>query len=578
VTAVAERLQSIDASLSSGVRVDATTLRDLATEVSAQPLHGDPSLIAELGVRICQRLHGAGRSIEGLPLAANLAEAAWEQLPHTVAARILNACSFLSIDAADYTRAFDCLGRVLEVREAENDLVAVSRTWVNIANSMSGGGLLASSESAFSRAISMLDGDQSPRFSRFVSWVNLIRSAQIRGDLEAASEFAARARAEHGRNIPDVTTLSQCILHRNQARLWIETGDRDAARRELDALARAAEIDGTLRAKLALASTQAIFDLFHGSSDVALTRLDEVLRKARASSQHLTDMLGFVARIELKLGSTLRAEHHLSELKRHAHRLNVTAVSRNQALSQLLRQFPDTDALLRQLSQLHRQEVELHRAPQGWDALRRIAVGNAAQVDLTGTHGLRVGRLVRLHAQALNLPPLRAAMLGFAAELHDIGLPSEHDGLNPLHAVTQLGEKPSDLLHCESGATILSVEQHPWLLVAQDMARYHHAHWDGSGYPASVAREAIPWEARLCAVSDTFDTIVQDRFADESSVRAALDALRALAGRQLDPELVESFARAVTANAEDEDIQIESPSGTRHFLNLLAAVRPKELV
>ncbi|MFN7221168.1 MAG: hypothetical protein ACK5UX_11080, partial [Burkholderiales bacterium] len=472
MTAVAEQLQSIDATLSSGARVDAMTLHNLATEVSAQPLLGDPSQIAELGVRICQRLHGAGRSIEGLPLAANLAEAAWEQLPHTVAARILNACSFLAIDAADYTRAFDCLGRVLEVREAENDLVAVSRTWLNIANCMSAGGLLNSAKHAFGRAISILEADPAPRFSRFASWVNLIRSSQIRGDLDAASEFAVRARAELARDIPDVTTHSKFILHRNQARLWIETGDRAAATRELQLLSVATEIDGTLRAKLALASTQAIFDLFHGSSDVALTRLDDVLKRARASSQHLTDMLGFVARIEMKLGSTVRAEHHLSELKRHAHRLNVAAVSRNHAFGPLLRQLPDTDTQLRLLSNLHRQDAELHRAPQGWDTLRRIAVGNAAQVDQTGTHGLRVGRLVRLHAQALNLPPLRAAMLGFAAELHDIGLPSEHDGLNPLHATMRLGSPPTDLMHCESGATILSVEQHPWLLVAQDMAHY----------------------------------------------------------------------------------------------------------
>jgi putative two-component system response regulator len=577
VIAVVERLEALDATLAAGT-VDAASLNELASDIRMQPLSGEPGKIADVGVRICQRLHAAGRSIEGLPFAATLAESAWDQHPPTTAARLLNACSFLSIDAADYTRAFDCLGRVLEVREAEQDPVAISRTWVNIANAMSGGGLLAGAERAFARAISTLEADASPRFSRFVSWMNLIRSAQIRGDLDAASEFAEYARTELARGIPDVTTHSKFILHRNQARLWIELGDGNAARRELDALALAVEIDGSVRATLALASTQAIFDLFHGSSDIALTRLDEVLRKARASSQHLTDMLGFVARIELKLGSTVRAEHHLSELKHHAHRLNVMTVARNQALGQMLRQPPETDTLLRQLNLLHRQEAELHRAPPNWDLLRRIAVGNAAQVDLTGTHGLRVGRLVRLHAHTLNMTPLRASMLGFAAELHDIGLPSEHDGLNPLHATTQLGAVPTDVLHCESGAAILSAEQHPWFLVAQDMARYHHAHWDGSGYPGGVARETIPFEARLCAVADTFDTIVQDRFADEVSVREALDALRALAGRQLDPELVSSFSRAVAASAEDEDIALESPSGTRHFLNLLAAVRPKELV
>jgi putative two-component system response regulator len=576
LTTVAEKLGHIDSTLTSGAGVDASTLHNLAAEFSAQPLLGDPSLITELGVRICQRLHGAGRSIDGLPLAANLAEAAWEQLPQTVAARILNACSFLAIDAADYTRAFDCLGRVLEVREAEHDLVAMSRTWVNIGRAMNASGLLAGAKTAYERALLTIEHDPAPRFSRLTASINLVRSAHLAGDLSLAASFGERASAELARGLPEADPNIRSILHRNYARLLIDMGELDGARAEIEQLVRVVKQDPSFRPMLSLVSTQAIFDLVAGSADVALTRLDDAVRQARVSGEYLVDLLGFAARFELRLGHTPRATHHLRELKLYADRANCAAIARGVLAS--VPENNDTKQTLFALSRLHAAEPSLHRPPQGWDTLRRIAVGNAAQVDLTGTHGLRVSRLVRLHATALNMPPLRAAMLGFAAELHDIGLPSEHDGLNPLHATMRLGSPPSDLMHCESGATILSVEQHPWLLVAQDMARYHHAHWDGSGHPAGVAREAIPWEARLCAVADTFDTIVQDRFADEGSVRTALDALRGLAGRQLDPELVESFARAVTANAEDEDIQIESPSGTRHFLNLLAAVRPKELV
>lgn len=578
MTTVAEKLGHIDSTLTSGAGVDASTLHNLAAEVSAQPLLGDPSLIAELGVRICQRLHGAGRSIDGLPLAANLAEAAWEQLPQALAARILNACSLLSIDAADYTRAFDCLGRVLEVREAEQDAVAMSRTWVNIGSAMNASGLLSGARTAYERALLTIEQDPAPRFSRLTAQINLIRAAHLAGDLQLGAKLGGTASMDLARGHPEADAKTRSVLHRNYARLLIDMGDLAGAQLELDRLKRVVEQDSSFRPKLSLVSTQAIYDLVAGSPDIALTRLDESLQQARVSGEYLVDLLGFAARFELRLGHTVRATHHLNQLKLYADRANCAAIARSIMARNSQRVSSDTDQVLRALARLHAADPALHRSPVGWDALRRIAVGNAAQVDLTGTHGLRVGRLVRLHAQALNLPPLRAAMLGFAAELHDIGLPSEHDGLNPLHAVIQLGEKPSDLLHCESGATILSVEQHPWLLVAQDMARYHHAHWDGSGHPTGVAREAIPWEARLCAVSDTFDTIVQDRFADEGSVRTALDALRALAGRQLDPELVESFARAVAANAEDEDIQIESPSGTRHFLNLLAAVRPKELV
>lgn len=577
MTAIAERLEALDAALTAGT-VDAASLTEFAADISTQPLSGEPGKIADVGVRICQRLHGAGRSVDGLPLAANLGEAAWEQLPQTVAARLLNACSFLSIDAADYTRAFDCLGRVLEVREAEQDPVAISRTWVNIGAALNASGLLAGARTAYERALHTIEDDPVPRFSRLTALTNLIRSAHLAGDLERGASFGEKASLELARGLPEADGKTRSVLHRNYARILIDMGDLRGARFEIDRLAGVVRQDGSFRPRLSLVSTQAIYDLVAGSADIALTRLDESLQQARVSGESLVDLLGFAARFELRLGHSVRAVHHLHQLKLYADHANCTAIARSIATWSSQHASAEFDRMRATLVQLHAADPTLHRPPLGWATLRRVAVGNAAQVDATGTHGLRVGRLVRLHAQALNQPPLRAAMLGFAAELHDIGLPSEHDGLNPLHSAMKLGRLPDDVVHCESGAAILSIEQHPWLLVAQDMARYHHAHWDGSGHPGGVARDAIPWEARLCAVADTFDTIVQDQFADEVSVRAALDALRALSGRQLDPDLVESFARAVADNAEDEDIAIESPSGTRHFLNLLAAVRPKELV
>jgi putative two-component system response regulator len=576
VTAIAERLEALDAALTAGT-VDAVSLSEFAADISTQPLSGEPGKIADVGVRICQRLYGASRSADGLAFATALGERAWLDLPPSLAARMLNACSFLAIDCADHTHAFECLGRVLEVREAEDDNVAISRTWVNIGRAMSSTGLMTGASTAYQRAIDVVRADPSPRFSRFCALSNLGRAAHISGDIEGGLKLVANATAEMDRGIPEIQAYNRMVLHRNHARLLIDAGEKLQALEQIERLAAIAAVDPSVRPTVALVSTQAIFDLVFGSPDIAVTRLDEGIRKARLSSESLVDLLGFAARFELRIGNSVRAQHHLVELKGHAHTSNVAAALRAQDFSSHVA-ISGVDDLLTQISRLHRHDANFHQPPKDWIGIRRIAVGNAAQVDATGTHGLRVGRLVRLHAQALNLPPLRAVMLGLAAELHDIGLPSEHDGLNPLHGTTQLGAIPSDVMHCESGAAILSAEQHPWFLVAQDMARYHHAHWDGSGYPSGVARETIPFEARLCAVADTFDTIVQDRFADEVSVREALDALRALAGRQLDPELVSSFSRAIAASAEDEDIALESPSGTRHFLNLLAAVRPKELV
>jgi len=51
-------------------------------------------------------------------------------------------------------------------------------------------------------------------------------------------------------------------------------------------------------------------------------------------------------------------------------------------------------------------------------------------------------------------------------------------------------------------AEILRDDRHPRIFVAREIARYHHARWDGEGYPEAVAGKRIPFAARVCAVAE----------------------------------------------------------------------------
>jgi HD-GYP domain-containing protein (c-di-GMP phosphodiesterase class II) len=69
----------------------------------------------------------------------------------------------------------------------------------------------------------------------------------------------------------------------------------------------------------------------------------------------------------------------------------------------------------------------------------------------------------------------------------------------------------------------------------------HHERWDGGGYPAGTAGEAIPLEARVLSVCDVYDALTSDR-----PYRAAWDHERALAllreerGAAFDPRCVDA--------------------------------------
>ena len=68
---------------------------------------------------------------------------------------------------------------------------------------------------------------------------------------------------------------------------------------------------------------------------------------------------------------------------------------------------------------------------------------------------------------------------------------------------------------------------------------------DGQGIPDGLAGDAIPREARVCAVADAFDAMMSARpYRRTMSVDGALAELRRHAGTQFDPEVVRALLEA----------------------------------
>lgn len=50
-----------------------------------------------------------------------------------------------------------------------------------------------------------------------------------------------------------------------------------------------------------------------------------------------------------------------------------------------------------------------------------------------------------------------------------------------------------------------------FLVLAREIARWHHKKWDGSSYPEGLAGDVIPTLARLMALADVFDAPISPR-------------------------------------------------------------------
>jgi putative two-component system response regulator len=78
--------------------------------------------------------------------------------------------------------------------------------------------------------------------------------------------------------------------------------------------------------------------------------------------------------------------------------------------------------------------------------------------------------------------------------------------------------------------------------MAEEIARFHHEWWNGSGYPFGIGGTAIPMVARMTALADVFDALTHRRpYKEAWSVARALDELQRLRGEQFDPQLTGLF-------------------------------------
>lgn len=79
---------------------------------------------------------------------------------------------------------------------------------------------------------------------------------------------------------------------------------------------------------------------------------------------------------------------------------------------------------------------------------------------------------------------------------------------------------------------------------AEDIARYHHERWDGTGYPEGLEQLEIPLAARIVAIADVFDALTSKRhYKEPFSFERSLEMIRESARTHLDPILVDVFLK-----------------------------------
>jgi response regulator RpfG family c-di-GMP phosphodiesterase len=81
---------------------------------------------------------------------------------------------------------------------------------------------------------------------------------------------------------------------------------------------------------------------------------------------------------------------------------------------------------------------------------------------------------------------------------------------------------------------------------AEQVARYHHERWDGTGYPEGLRGTRIPLPARIVTIADVYDALVSDRpYRLAFTVEEATRDIEMGSGTRFDPTLVKIFLRGL---------------------------------
>jgi diguanylate cyclase (GGDEF)-like protein/putative nucleotidyltransferase with HDIG domain len=247
--------------------------------------------------------------------------------------------------------------------------------------------------------------------------------------------------------------------------------------------------------------------------------------------------------------------------------LTPVAASRN-----ALKQYAErTRQSMQELQRLNR---ELKRANQSIthanDSIRQyndeLLLTLAKVIDTrdpsVAGHSARVADFAVAIAQDLAMPASQVEEIRQAALLHDIGKIGISERI--LHKPDKLTDEEYELIktHADLGANLIDTSQS--LRHLAPAVRHHHERWDGRGYPARLAGDEIPLEARILAVCDAAEVILSDRpYSPGQSLEAAIREVKRCAGTHFDPAIAASFARIAgkPAAATEEHTLLERAAG-----------------
>ncbi|CAG9608534.1 HD domain-containing phosphohydrolase [Pseudoneobacillus rhizosphaerae] len=176
-------------------------------------------------------------------------------------------------------------------------------------------------------------------------------------------------------------------------------------------------------------------------------------------------------------------------------------------------------------------------------ALMDIVKKVEAKDRYTYLHSDRVANYSIKIAKKMKLNRVQIENLNTASYIHDIGKVNVPEEI--LNKPSRLTVEEFEIIkkHPSDGAKMIKGTFYEELA---PIIEQHHERLNGSGYPKGLKGDDILLEARIIAVSDTFDAMTEDRvYRKASNAQEAFDVIKGSIGTLYDREVVEAFEKVL---------------------------------
>ena len=194
-----------------------------------------------------------------------------------------------------------------------------------------------------------------------------------------------------------------------------------------------------------------------------------------------------------------------------------------------------------------------------FQVVKEIALMFAAVVDAKSTytseHSLGVANLSRYLAELMQLSKKECELVELSGLLHDLGKLRVADAI--LNKPSKLNADERLKMNRHGFDSSIVLRHIKGFKEIAKIASLHHEKLDASGYPFSLGEKEIPVEARIVAVADIFQALIQNRpYRSSLSKEEAYEIIKGMGDEhKLDSEIIKLLHKHIESCYEAANVQ-----------------------